>query len=75
MRWHFCQEPSRKPFNSVDNQRAATPNKRHSYKNLHIRHVKFFLEVGGTLQFLRQYCHRPIRAAPLARLMAQAQWR
>lgn len=75
MRWHFCQEPSRKPFNSVDNQRAATPNKRHSYKNLHIRHVKFFLEVGGTLQFLRQYWHRPIRAAPLARLMAQARWR
>jgi len=34
MRWHFCQEPSRKPFDRVDNQRAANPNKRRSYKNL-----------------------------------------
>lgn len=49
MRWHFSPGPCRKPFISVDNQRAATPNKRHSYMNLHIRHVKFFLEVGGTL--------------------------
>ncbi len=31
MRWHFSQEPSRKPFDSVDNQRAANPNKRRSY--------------------------------------------
>jgi hypothetical protein len=34
MRRHFSQEPSRKPFNRVDNQRAANPNKRRSYKNL-----------------------------------------